>query len=61
VDLSSSGRSLGSTAVREAVLRVRPALVVCGHIHACAGQTEMLGPTPVVNAGPDGVEWVLEV
>src|SRR5438552_1835258 len=38
VDVSSSGHSLGSTAVRDAVIRLKPRLVVCGHIHACAGQ-----------------------
>src|SRR5262249_51349367 len=36
VDVSSGGRSLGSVAVREAILRLRPVLVVCGHIHASA-------------------------
>ena len=55
VDLSSSGRSLGSTAVREAVVRLKPRLVVCGHIHASAGQQARLGQTPIVNAGPGGV------
>jgi Icc-related predicted phosphoesterase len=60
VDVSSSGQSLGSVAVREAVLRLQPRLVVCGHIHACAGQTARLGASPVVNAGPDGVAWDLE-
>jgi Icc-related predicted phosphoesterase len=58
-DVSSRGQSLGSVAVRRAVERVRPALVVCGHIHGSAGVTAMLGETPVVNAGPDGVEWEL--
>jgi uncharacterized protein len=58
-DLSSRGQSLGSVAVRQAIERVRPALVVCGHIHGSAGATAMLGGTPVVNAGPDGVEWEL--
>jgi Icc-related predicted phosphoesterase len=57
VDVSSSGRSLGSKSVREAVARVRPLLVVCGHIHASAGTHEVLGTTPVVNAGPAGVIW----
>lgn len=58
VDVSSLGLSLGSTAVRDAVLRTRPRLVVCGHIHESGGQTGKLGETPVVNAGPAGVEWV---
>jgi Icc-related predicted phosphoesterase len=54
VDRDSGGRSLGSTAVRDAIQRVRPRLVVCGHIHGSAGQEAMLGSTPVVNAGPAG-------
>ena len=33
--------------------------VVCGHIHDCAGQRAMLGATPVVNAGPEGIWWEL--
>ncbi len=60
VDVSGSGRSLGSVAVRAAVERLRPALVVCGHIHGSAGRQARLGPTPVVNAGPEGVEWRLD-
>jgi Icc-related predicted phosphoesterase len=57
VDVSSSGNHLGSTAVRDAVERVHPVLVVCGHIHASAGQTTQIGTTTVVNAGPKGVTW----
>ena len=59
VDRSSRGQSLGSVAVRQTVLRQRPILVVCGHIHGCDGQQAAIGPSPVVNAGPDGVEWLL--
>lgn len=59
VDQSSRGQSLGSAAVRSAVERSRPVLVVCGHIHGSAGQQAMIGPTPVVNAGPGGVWWEL--
>jgi Icc-related predicted phosphoesterase len=57
VDVDSRGRSLGSIAVHDAVLRLEPRLVVCGHIHACAGEYVRLGRAPVVNAGPEGVEW----
>lgn len=60
LDVSSRGQSLGSTAVRDAIARTRPALVVCGHIHADAGRTATIGATPVVNAGPSGIEWVVE-
>lgn len=56
LDQDSSGRSLGSLAIREAVDRLAPRLVVCGHIHASSGQVATHGPTTVVNAGPAGVE-----
>jgi Icc-related predicted phosphoesterase len=58
-DADSRGRSLGSVAVRDAVLRHEPRLVVCGHIHASAGRHALLGRSPVVNAGPGGVGWEL--
>jgi uncharacterized protein len=48
--------SLGSVAVRDAVDLLEPRLVVCGHIHACAGQHIGLGRSPVVKASPKGVE-----
>lgn len=60
LDRSSGGVSLGSTAVRDAVLRTNPRLVVCGHIHACGGQQARLKNAAVVNAGPDGVPFTLE-
>ncbi len=59
LDRSSSGQSIGSQAVREAIERTQPKLVVCGHIHACGGQVDRLDQTDVINAGPDGVEWEL--
>jgi len=57
VDRDSRGRSLGSTAIAAAVARLRPRLVVCGHVHGSGGQVEELGGVPVVNAGPGGVVW----
>ena len=60
VDADSGGRSLGSVAIREAVERCRPRLVVCGHIHASAGRRAMIGPTAIVNAGPVGLLWDME-
>jgi Icc-related predicted phosphoesterase len=60
VDRSSRGQRLGSVAVRDAIQRRRPRLVVCGHIHASAGEHVLLDGIPVVNAGPAGVEWELE-
>jgi Icc-related predicted phosphoesterase len=55
LDVDGNGASRGSTAVRDLILAKRPALVVCGHIHACGGRTEKLDRTTVVNAGPRGV------
>jgi Icc-related predicted phosphoesterase len=60
VDLSSRGASIGSTAIRDAILRVRPLLVVCGHVHGSNGQLGDLDGVPVVNAGPTGIEWGLD-
>lgn len=60
LDVSSRGLSLGSIAVREAIERRSPRLVVCGHIHDSAGRSERLGATPVVNAGPEGLLWTLD-
>ena len=61
VDLNSSGRRVGSESIRRAVEEKTPLLCVCGHIHECGGKTENIGATPVVNAGPEGIVWELEV
>jgi Icc-related predicted phosphoesterase len=55
LDRSSDGRSLGSQAVRETVQSKKPVLVVCGHIHGSAGQSNRLAETVMVNAGPWGI------
>jgi uncharacterized protein len=55
LDVAGNGESLGSTAVRDVIVSKKPVLVVCGHIHACAGRTEEFHGTTVVNAGPGGV------
>lgn len=57
VDRDSGGRTLGSMAVRDAVISRQPRLAVCGHIHACGGEQAWLGRTLVVNAGPAGMFW----
>ena len=59
VDISSSGESLGSQSVRDAIVDKHPILVVCGHIHASIGETALIGDTTVINAGPEGVVWEL--
>ena len=57
VDVPSRGGNIGSVSIRDGILRVRPKLVVCGHVHGSNGQTGEIEGVPVVNAGPDGVEW----
>jgi Icc-related predicted phosphoesterase len=42
---------VGSTAIRDAILRHRPDLVLCGHIHESAA-SDLLGESRVVNPGP---------
>lgn len=53
-DVTSRGVSVGSVAVRDAVMRIKPKLVLCGHIHDSWGQEGMIGDTRVVNLGPEG-------
>jgi len=60
VDRDSEGVPRGSTAVREAILSKKPALVVCGHIHDCWEKQETIAGTPVINAGPRGIFWDLD-
>ncbi len=57
LDVDSRGKHLGSTAIRDAVIRVQPQLVVCGHIHSGGGQMDRIDSTPVINAGPRGMVW----
>jgi len=59
-DADASGRHMGSKAVLETIERTRPRLVVCGHIHGSWGVRSRAGDTPIVNAGPGGVEWHLK-
>lgn len=56
VDVTSTGLSVGSTAVRAATERAAPPLVLCGHIHDCWGQEGHIGASRVVNLGPT-VNW----
>ncbi len=60
LDISSDGRRLGSTALRDTVITKNPLLVICGHIHASTGQIDRLGKTTIINAGPEGIIWNLK-
>ncbi len=55
-DETSTGLSIGSTAIRAAIERVQPQLMLCGHVHDCWGQSGLIGATAVHNLGPK-VTW----
>lgn len=48
------GRKLGSVAILNAIEAKSPPLAICGHIHQCWGREATIGPTRVVNVGPQG-------
>jgi uncharacterized protein len=50
----STGTHLGSEAVLRAIEDARPALALCGHIHESWGEEAAIGPTRVINLGPEG-------
>ncbi|UWQ92122.1 metallophosphoesterase [Rhodobacteraceae bacterium M382] len=51
-DRTSGGVSVGSSAIRAAVERVQPKLMLCGHVHDCWGERGVIGVTDVMNLGP---------
>ncbi len=51
-DQTSAGVSVGSTALHDAVVRLSPKYVFCGHIHDSWGQGGMIGQSSVHNLGP---------
>jgi Icc-related predicted phosphoesterase len=51
VDRNSGGKHVGSTAVRTWMDKVKPVLVICGHIHEARGLDE-IDNTKIVNCGP---------
>ena len=59
VDVSGTGEHLGSEAVLRTIESRRPRLALCGHIHESWGRRSRIGPTQVINLGPEGM--LLEV
>jgi Icc-related predicted phosphoesterase len=54
LDQVSFGRHAGSKVLRAWLDRVQPARLYCGHIHECAGKSDMLGATQCLNVGKAG-------
>ena len=61
LDLSSGGKHLGSMSIRSIVEKKSPLLVVCGHIHESAAKITRFRQTDIVNAGPGGVIYHLNI
>ncbi len=55
-DTTSLGASVGSVAVRDAVERIQPSHVFCGHIHDSWGYRGTVGRSQIANLGPK-VNW----
>ena len=47
--------SHGSRSYRRFIVRRKPVLAVCGHLHETAGMEDRLGRTVLVNPGPKGM------
>ena len=58
-DIMRSQQGVGSTAVRDSILQVRPVLSLHGHIHESRGTTK-LGGTLAINSGSAYTEGVLQ-
>jgi hypothetical protein len=48
------GRFPGSQAIRKAITQFKPDVVLCGHIHECAGVEEQLDSTKIINVAKNG-------
>ena len=59
VDESRSGKHLGSRSVLRSIESRRPVVALCGHVHEQWGRESRIGPTRVINLGPQGT--MLEV
>lgn len=60
IDLTLSGLHVGSKNIREFILKENPLHFFSGHIHECAGKTDMLGNTKCRSLGKKGVKLVLD-
>lgn len=49
------GRYVGNKDFRSFIERIKPKLVICGHLHENAGKKDKIGETVVINPGWEGV------
>ena len=50
-DMIPSGVHVGSEAVRQIIEKFSPEIVLCSHIHECAGRTDTIGKSEIINVG----------
>jgi Icc-related predicted phosphoesterase len=50
-----NGRHVGNKDFRSFIERIKPNLVICGHIHETAEKKDKIGKTIVINPGWEGV------
>ncbi len=48
-------RHVGNRDYRKFIERIKPKLVIAGHLHETAGKTDMIGKTRLVNPGWEGM------
>lgn len=58
-DLDGQGRHVGNKDYRKFIERIKPKLVVCGHLHETVGLTDSIGKSKLVHPGWEGM--VIEV
>lgn len=44
----------GNKSITNAIKKVKPQLVICGHLHETAGRTDKIASTLIINPGPAG-------
>ncbi len=54
LDRIGKNTNVGSTAVRESIIKFKPEKCICGHIHETFGLEDTLDKTSIFNVGPVG-------
>jgi uncharacterized protein len=54
-NLDDLGSHVGSKSIMQFVQECQPEILICGHIHECAGNQQKIKNTIAINPGPDGV------
>jgi len=50
-----NGRHVGNKDFRSFIERIKPKLVICGHLHETAGKIDKIGETKIINPGWEGM------